>query len=97
MASDGSKEEAKRGARGSKSGHAEGEPPARRQQRVNRQQMILRAIDVEKLIAADHPARAIWELVGRLDLSAFTAAIDSMEGEAGRPAYDPQLLISLWI
>ncbi len=30
----------------------------RRLQRVNRQQMILRAVDVEKLIAPDHPARA---------------------------------------
>jgi len=69
----------------------------RRLQRVNRQQMILRAVDVEKLIAADHTARAIWELVGRLDLSAFTAEIEVVEGEAGRPAYDPQLLISLWI
>jgi len=69
----------------------------RRLQRVNRQQMILRAVDVEKLIAPDHPARAIWELVGRLDLSGFTAEIESVEGEAGRPAYDPQLLISLWI
>ncbi|HEV2690341.1 MAG TPA: IS1182 family transposase, partial [Bryobacteraceae bacterium] len=69
----------------------------RRLQRVNRQQMILRAVDVEKLIAPDHTARAIWELVGRLDLSGFTTAIESVEGEAGRPAYDPQLLISLWI
>ena len=68
-----------------------------RLQRVNREQMILRAIEVEKLIAADHPARAIWELVGRLDLSGFTAEIGSVEGGAGRPAYDPQLLISLWI
>ena len=68
-----------------------------RLQQVNRDQMILRAVDVEKLIAADHPARAIWELVGRLDLSGFTAQIGSVEGEAGRPAYDPQLLISLWI
>ncbi|MBZ5516103.1 MAG: IS1182 family transposase [Acidobacteriia bacterium] len=64
---------------------------------VNRQQMILRAVDVEKLIEADHAARAIWELVGRLDLSGFTAEIESVEGEAGRPAYDPRLLISLWI
>jgi len=69
----------------------------RRLQRVNRQQMILRAVDVEKLIAADHPARAIWELVGRLDLRAFTAEIEVLESGAGRPAYDPQLLISLWI
>jgi len=64
---------------------------------VNRQQMILRAVDVEKLIEPDHAARAIWELVGRLDLSGFTATIESVEGEAGRPAYDPRLLISLWI
>jgi transposase len=69
----------------------------RRLKRVNRQQMVLRAVDVEKLIEADHVARAIWELVGRLDLSGFRAAIESVEGEAGRPAFDPQLLISLWI
>jgi transposase len=68
-----------------------------RLKRVNRQQMVLRAVDVEKLIEADHAARAIWELVGRLDLSGFRAAIESVEGEAGRPAFDPQLLISLWI
>ena len=38
---------------------------------VNRQQMSWRAIDVDHLIGEDHPARAIWGLVGRLDLSAF--------------------------
>ena len=68
-----------------------------RLKRVNRQQMVLRAVDVEKLIEADHVARAIWELAGRLDLSGFRAAIESVEGEAGRPAFDPRLLISLWI
>ncbi len=35
---------------------------------VNRQQMSWRAVDVEKLIGEDHRARAIWALVGRLDL-----------------------------
>ena len=68
-----------------------------RLKRVNRRQMILRAVDVEKLIEAEHAARAIWELVGRLDLSAFRAEIAVVEGEAGRPANDPWLLISLWI
>lgn len=57
----------------------------------------MEALDVEKLVAEDHPVRAIWEFVGRLDLSAYESAIKSREGEAGRPAYDPQLLISLWI
>src|SRR5438445_7230746 len=64
---------------------------------VNRQQMSWRAVDVEKLIGEDHPARAIWTLVGRLDLSRFYEAIESSEEEGGRPAFDPQLLISLWV
>src|SRR5262249_15961074 len=64
---------------------------------VNRQQMSWRAIDVEKLISEDHPARAIWELVGRLHLSAFYAGIESSAIDGGRPAFDPQLLISLWV
>jgi hypothetical protein len=36
---------------------------------VNRQQMVMRPVDVELLIDEDHSARSIWELVGRLDLS----------------------------
>ena len=64
---------------------------------VNRQQMSWRAVDVERLIAEDHAARAIWELVGRLDLRGFYQSIESSEEEGGRPAFDPQLLISLWV
>src|SRR5215472_2061959 len=64
---------------------------------VNRQQMSWRAVDVEKLVSDDHPARAIWTLVGRLDLSPFYQAIESSVEEGGRPAFDPQLLISLWV
>ncbi|HEX4544172.1 MAG TPA: transposase [Candidatus Acidoferrum sp.] len=64
---------------------------------VNRQQMSWRAVDVERLIGEDHPARAIWALVGRLDLSRFYQGIESSAEEGGRPAFDPQLLISLWV
>ena len=64
---------------------------------VNRQQMSWRAVDVEHLISEDHPARAIWTLVGRLNLSAFYQGIESSTEEGGRPAIDPQLLISLWV
>lgn len=59
---------------------------------VNRQQMSWRAVDVERLIGEDHPARAIWTLVGRLDLRQFYQGIDSSAEEGGRPAFDPQLL-----
>ena len=65
--------------------------------RVNREQMMWRAVDVEQLIGEEHTARAIWELVGRLDLEGFYAGIECSEEEGGRPAYDPRLLISLWI
>jgi transposase len=64
---------------------------------VNRQQMSWRAVDVERLIEEEHLARAIWELIGRLDLSSFYAGIESSAAEGGRPAFDPQLLISLWV
>jgi transposase len=64
---------------------------------VNRQQMSWRAVDVERLIGGDHPARAIWALVGRLDLSRFYEGIASSAEEGGRPAFDPHLLISLWV
>ena len=50
---------------------------------VDRRQMVMRAIEVERLIEADHPARAIWELVGRLDLSRYYAAIAAVEGQRG--------------
>jgi transposase len=64
---------------------------------INRQQMSWRAVDVERLIGEDHRARAIWTLVGRLDLSHFYESIESSAEEGGRPAIDPQLLISLWV
>src|SRR5260370_39037888 len=64
---------------------------------VNRQQMSWRAVDVERLVDDDHPARLIWALVGRLDLRGFYQGIESSAEEGGRPAFDPQLLISLWV
>ena len=64
---------------------------------INRQQLVLRSIDVEQLIAEEHSARLIWQLIGRLDLSLYHAQIEAVEGRAGREHTDPQLLISLWI
>ena len=60
-------------------------------------QLVLRPVDVEQLVGPDHPARAIWELVGQRDLRRFYEKIQAVEGVAGRPATDPRLLISLWI
>lgn len=59
--------------------------------------MLLRAIDVEELIDVEHAAGSIWDLVGRLDLDRFCCSIRSFEGSAGRSAFHPQLLISIWV
>jgi transposase len=80
-----------------KAGLREDVSGSRRVKVINRQQMVLRPTNVEGLVDTDHPVRAIWELTGRLDLKSFYAEIESAEGTAGRPAIDPQLMISLWI
>ena len=54
-------------------------------------------IDLEALLARDHRARVVWSFVEGLDLSPFYAAIKSREGEAGRPAADPRVLLALWL
>lgn len=76
-------------------------PPAQksgaRVKAIDRSQMVWRSVDVERLVEEDHPARAIWELSGQLDLRPFYAPIAVVQGTAGRAASDPRLLISLWI
>jgi len=57
--------------------------------------MVLRSPD--ELIPAGHPARTIWEVTGRLDLSAFEEPIKAREGVCGRDSTDPRLLVALWL
>jgi len=64
---------------------------------VNRQQTIMASIYVEELIATDHKARAIWQLAGTMDLSCFGEALRTAAGCAGRAAWDPHLLVSVWV
>jgi transposase len=64
---------------------------------IDRRQTVLAQIYVEELIPAEHKARAIWDLVGRTDLSRFAEALRTTAGCAGRPAWDPQLMVSLWV
>ena len=64
---------------------------------IDREQLSWRRVDVERLIGEEHPARAIWEFVGKLDLSRYTEEARAVEGKAGRPGWEPRLLISLWV
>jgi transposase len=64
---------------------------------IDREQLCWRQIDIERLIGAEHPARAVWEFIGRLDLSPYQEDARAVEGKAGRPGWEPRLLISLWV
>ena len=83
-------------------------PPARQRERAiksgvprlmkpQRDQIELRAFDLDSLLAVDHAARTVWAFVQSLDLAPLHARIRSLEGSAGRPAIDPAILVSLWL
>ena len=73
------------------------EPVTPKLRTVDRAQMMMANIYVEELIPADHKARAIWELAGRLHLDGFAESLKTQAGGAGRPAWDPRLLVSVWV
>jgi transposase len=54
-------------------------------------------MDLDRMLAEDHAARAVWDYVERLDLGRFYEVIRSREGSAGRPANDPKVYLALWI
>lgn len=64
---------------------------------IDRSQTSFQVLDYEVLIEANHPARVIWELAGKLNLEQFARDCKTREGEAGRPCWSPQLLVSLWV
>ena len=64
---------------------------------IDREQLCWRPIDIERLIGAEHPARAVWEFIGRLELSLYQEEARAVEGKAGRPGWEPRLLVSLWV
>jgi transposase len=53
-------------------------------------------INLEEALAPHHPARMLWEALGRLDLSEFDAHVKAVEGRAGRRRHDPRTLLTLW-
>jgi transposase len=72
-------------------------PGAPRLMRPDRHQVRFMPTSLEALLPEDHPARSIWAVVERLDLTAYEEEIDAREGHAGRPGIDPRILMALWI
>src|SRR5947209_7266059 len=77
-------------------GHAAslGAPRLREPQR---DQIELRAVDIESLIGEDHPVRVIWKYVEGLDLRELEDRIKARGDRPGHPATSPRLLLALWL
>ena len=70
---------------------------APRLREANRTQVCLRPVDLEGLLPEDHRARIVWAYVEGLDLTPLYQEIAAVDGEAGRPATDPKILLALWL
>lgn len=64
---------------------------------AERSQLEWGRIDLNAALPEDHVARAIWAIVGKLDLSARYAEIEARDDGAGASAVDPKILLALWI
>jgi transposase len=64
---------------------------------AQRDQIALRPVDLEATVGAEHAVRNVWAFVERQDLSALYAEIGSVEGQAGRAAIDPKIVMALWL
>jgi transposase len=73
-----------------------GEAPARVMS-PRRDQVELRPVDLEALLAPDHAARTVWAFVQTMDLAPLYARIKSVAGRGGAPAIDPAILVALWL
>jgi transposase len=62
-----------------------------------RDQIELRAIDIESLIGQEHPARVVWAYVEGLDLSELEDRVKARENRPGHPPPSPRLLLALWL
>ena len=75
----------------------EGAPGAPRLREPVRDQIELRAVDIDSLIGEDHPGRVIWSYVEGLDLSELEDRIKARGDRPGHPATSPRLLLALWL
>ncbi len=62
-----------------------------------RDQIELRAVDIDSLIGDDHLARMIWAFVLLLDLSELENRIKARGSNPGQPTIAPRLMLALWI
>jgi transposase len=62
-----------------------------------RDQIELRAVDLDGLIGEDHPARVIWAYVATLDVSELEDTVRARTHTPGQAPASPRLLLALWL
>ena len=65
--------------------------------KAERSQLSWDLVDLDAWLPADHRTRIVWAFVLTLNLDPLYAKIKAREGEAGRPAADPAVLLALWL
>ena len=68
-----------------------------RVKRPVRDQYEFRQMCLDDLVPSDHPVRAVWMFVMAQDLFSLYDKIAAVEGEVGRDAIDPRILMALWL
>lgn len=68
-----------------------------RVKRPERKQIEWRAASLDQLVPADHRVRVVWSYVDSLDLTPLYETILAVEGQPGRDATDPKILMALWM
>lgn len=64
---------------------------------ARRDQIEMRAVDLESLLPGEHRARTVWSFVMGLDLGPLYEQIRAVEEHPGHPAIDPRVLMALWL
>jgi len=62
-----------------------------------RDQIELRAVDIDSLVGQDHKVRLFWAYVVALDLRELEDRIKAREHTPGHPPIAPRLLLALWL
>lgn len=75
----------------------ESQKPKPRVAEPQRRQGVIRFEMPEDSLAATHPARVLWEVVGMLDLSAFLRGVKAVDGTVGRKTLSPRMKLTLWL
>jgi transposase len=73
------------------------EKRAVRLRKAERLQLSMEPHCIDDLVGARHSVRTVMAVVEKLEVSGFCERIRAREGQAGRDATDPRLLVGLWL